>query len=377
MIDIVERQDAGDDVRAFNGILCPGFVNTHCHLELSHLKGVIPEGTGLVEFVQQVMSKREPPLRNSGGLQDLEKEREAKYAAIESAVQELYESGTIAIADICNTTDTIPVKKKNKLQYHNFIEVTGFTDVLATNRLEKVTEILSEFLTVAPSRTTLSPHAPYSVSKTLFHALNDLTANQLITIHNQESSAENELYEYKGGGFLQLYKNFGIDISGFTATAKSSLQSWLPYFNRRQSIILVHNTFIENEDIAFVNKYISLALNDVHYCICINANKYIEDTIPPLELLRNNSSNIVLGTDSYASNRHLNLFEEIKTIEAETVGYITLPEILRWATYNGARALNMEDELGSFDKGKRPGLVLIEKVENLKLAPDSIARRIL
>ena len=58
IIEIVDQQDAGDEVEKFRGLLTPGFTNAHCHLELSHLKGTIPEKTGLVSFVQQVMSNR-------------------------------------------------------------------------------------------------------------------------------------------------------------------------------------------------------------------------------------------------------------------------------------------------------------------------------
>ncbi|MEO6721855.1 MAG: amidohydrolase family protein [Ferruginibacter sp.] len=372
---IVDSEDAGDDIQVLKGLLCPGFINAHCHLELSHLKGIIPEKTGLVEFVQTVMRQREPPLHEVAGTNDLRTHMELKQVAMQAAVEELYKTGTAAVGDICNTSDSIFVKNNSKLHWHNFIEVSGFTDAGAANRLESIKKVYQEF----DEKTwpaTLSPHAPYSVSKTLFKRLNDLTADQLITIHNQESSAENELYQNKTGGFLELYRNFGIDISSFVPTGKSSSQSWLPYFNRQQSIISVHNSFINKDDIEFADKQVSKRLHNIYYCICINANKYIEDTIPPLNLLREKSDNIVLGTDSYASNRQLNLFEEIKTIQAETGSDISLPEVLRWATINGAKALRMEEKLGSFNTNKQPGIVLIEQLENLSTTPASFARRI-
>ncbi len=60
MIETIVRVDeAGDDIEKLNGILCPGFINAHCHLELSHVKGLIPEHTGLVDFILQVISKRQ------------------------------------------------------------------------------------------------------------------------------------------------------------------------------------------------------------------------------------------------------------------------------------------------------------------------------
>ncbi len=378
VLEVIDKTDAGDGIESFNGILCPGFINAHCHLELSHLKEVIPEKTGLVEFVQQVMRKRETNQNNSVSLPDCEELNSLKETAMKNAEKEMYNSGTVAVGDICNTSDSIIIKESSKLRWHNFIEASGFTDAKAPLRMADSLNLFTEFITKQLNKhTTLSPHAPYSVSKTLFSHLNTLTAKQLITLHNQECAAENELYLNKSGGFLSLYKNFGIDISAFAATGKSSLQSWLPYFSNNQSVILVHNTFISEDDIAFAHKHYLSSKGDLFYCLCINANKYIEDRTPPIKLLRKNNCKIVLGTDSYASNHQLNLFEEIKTIYTETNGNIKIDELLQWATSNGANALQMQDTLGSFEKGKQPGIVLIENVENLIITDSSSARRIL
>jgi cytosine/adenosine deaminase-related metal-dependent hydrolase len=353
VLDIMDEKDAGDDVEVFKGMLSPGFINAHCHIELSHLKGAIPPATGLVNFVQQVMTKR-------GATE------EEKQIAIKNAEEELYQSGTVAVGDICNTTDSLIIKQTSKLHWYNFIEVSGFVDTAAEKRFADAQAILAQF----QSPKSITPHAPYSVSKTLFNLLNDATANQLITIHNQETEAENELYRTRQGGFLNLYKNFNIDIAGFEPTGKSSLQSWLPYFTNKQSTILVHNTFTNKEDVDFIRiqKY---------FCLCINANKYIEQKIPPIELLREKKSTIVVGTDSYASNWQLNMLEEIKTIQQETANKIPLSEVLQWATINGAKALQMDDKLGSFEKGKQPGIVLIDQLNGQSITSASTAKRIL
>ena len=367
--DITDRTDAGDDVEIFEGLLCPGFINAHCHVELSHLKDVIPAGTGLVEFVQQVMSNRILF-------------EEVKITAMKAAELEMYNNGIVAVGDICNTADSILIKQQSKLYWHNFIEVSGFVDGMAAKRLADIKKIQEIFYNNHLVPATLSPHAPYSVSKTLFTDLNDETTNQLITIHNQECAAENRLYLNKEGSFLSLYRNFGIDISSFEPSGKTSLQSWLPYFNKNQSIISVHNTFTSQADIDFYMEQVK-ADNQVSsnpslfFCLCVNANKYIEQKIPPIELLRKNNSNIIIGTDSYASNWQLNILEEIKTIQLETFNAIPLAEILHWSTINGARALQMDNTLGSFEKDKKPGVVLIEGLNDLAVTQYSSAKRIL
>jgi cytosine/adenosine deaminase-related metal-dependent hydrolase len=370
VVDIIDVKDAGDDVEHFSGLISPGFVNAHCHLELSHLKGVIPVGTGLVPFVQQVMAK--------GTHSD-----EAKLAAMQTAALEMYDNGIQAVGDICNTGDTITIKQQSNLRWHNFIEVSGFTDAAANKRLTDIKSVFDTFRSKKLLNTTLSPHAPYSVSKTLFGLLNNETANQLITIHNQECSAENDLYKSKSGGFLDLYENFSIDISSFEPTGKTSLQSWLPYFSSNQSIISVHNTFSKQADVDFCsqrlnsNKLQDAYVGELFFCICINANKYIEQKIPPIDLLVKNNCAIVIGTDSYASNWQLDILAEIKTIQLQTFFKISLEEILQWATINGARALQMDDTLGSFEKNKKPGVVLIEGVTDFNTTPFSTAKRIL
>ncbi|RYZ46146.1 MAG: hypothetical protein EOO14_24930 [Chitinophagaceae bacterium] len=94
------------------------------------------------------------------------------------------------------------------------------------------------------------------------------------------------------------------------------------------------------------------------FCLCVNANQYIEASLPPVEMLRQQGCNLVLGSDSLASNWSLNILDEIQTIRQSFPG-IPLEEILTWATSNGAKALGMESLLGSFEKGKRPGVVLL------------------
>lgn len=369
VLDILPFEDAGADVQVFDGLITPGFINCHCHLELSHLKNSIPEKTGLVEFVKQVMS-----LRNA--------DQEVRQSAILAAEQEMFKSGTVAVGDICNTADTLQVKQKSRIRWHNFIEVSGFVGAVAEKRLAAMQDVFDTFRQDNAKKsihneTSFSPHSPYSVSEKLFGLLNTATENQLTTIHNQECAAENELYKSKTGNFLDLYKNFGIDISAFAATGTTSMQSWLPYFTKKQSIIAVHNTFTDKPDLQFAAASALKNQLQLFYCFCINANKYIEQKTPPIELLMKNNVKPVIGTDSYASNHQLNILEEIKSIQRATRHLIPLSGLLTWATSNGATALQMNRELGSFEKGKKPGVVLINQLTGGFVADDATAVRIL
>lgn len=361
--DLVDFTEAGDDVEHFTGMITPGFINAHCHAELSHLKGQVPEGTGLVQFVQQVMNKRTQ-----------QHSEEQKAILIRAATQQMHNSGIVAVGDICNTADSLPAKKDDKMHWHNFIEVTGFIGATAAKRLADLQPVKEQFvlekLMVGKQKyfnTTLAAHAPYSVSQQLFQLINNDTAAQLTSIHNQETAAENDLYQTKSGDFLHLYQNIGIDIDSFEQTGKSSLQSWFPYFSQQQKIIAVHNNFTNQSDLDFVKKRTKTGKQSISFCICINANRYIEKINPPIELLVKNNCNIILGTDSLASNHQLSIWEEIKTIKQQFQS-IHLETMLQWATSNGATALQMDDIIGTIEKGKQPGLVLIDNIKDLSIA---------
>lgn len=382
IIDIVPESEAGEGIENINGIISPGFINAHCHIELSHLHQKFPKHTGLVEFVQQVIFGRAAT-------------DEFKSAAMQNAVATMGAEGIVAVGDICNTTDSISLKKKSKLYWHNFIEVSGFVDAGAQKRLDEAKIVLDTFkeeLSIASNKvvgnpplggggaasSTLSPHAPYSVGRKLFSLLNESTADQLISIHNQEAAAENKLYKEKRGDFLNLYKKLNIDIKDFNAPGMRSLPAWLSYFYNGQKILSVHNTFTNQGDIDFVKTFFPNFNKSEKFvfCICPNANLYIENKLPPVNLLRKNDVTIALGTDSLASNDQLSILAEMKTI-ATNFPQISLEEILQWATLNGAKALGITEFFGTLQKGFRPGLVGIEHLENGKLVENTTARKLI
>jgi cytosine/adenosine deaminase-related metal-dependent hydrolase len=357
--DIISVSDAGDDVQSFDGILTPGLINCHCHLELSHLKNVIPPHTGLVEFLCSVVTKRDF-------------DPEIIQQEIIKAEKEMYDNGIVAVGDIGNTADTADVKSKSRIRWHNFVEVLSFTDEKAEENIQHYMNVVSAFnnqQSIIPAsrtgrnnqRTSLVPHSPYSISPLTFKLINQLTNKQIISIHNQEHPAEDELYKTGGGDYLKLFKIFGIDKSPFPVTGKSCIRSVLPYFNNGQTILLIHNTFMPEEDLVWANEYATANGLKLLYCLCINANLYIENKVPPIDMLMKHNCHIVLGTDSYSSNWQLSIAREMEAIHKH-FPHIPLEMILQWATSNGAKGLGWEDELGSFGKGKKPGVMLINSI---------------
>lgn len=346
---ILAAEEAGEDVLKLEGILSPGLVNCHCHLELSHLKNVIPPHTGLIDFLCSVVTKRDFP-------------REIIDAEIIKAEKEMYENGIVAVGDIGNTADTAVVKSKSKIRWQNFVEVLSFTDEKSLENITHYKQVASDLEAALRTsyivhRTSLVPHSPYSISPKTFQLINQLTSGQIISIHNQEHPAEDELYRTGGGEYLRFFKIFGMEKSPFPVTGKSSIRSVLPYFNNRQTVFLIHNTFMPEEDIIWANEYAASNGLKLVYCLCINANLYIENKVPPIDLLMKHNCHIVLGTDSYSSNWQLSIAKEMEAIR-QYFPHIPDETILQWATGSGAKALGWEDELGSFDLGRKSGVTL-------------------
>jgi cytosine/adenosine deaminase-related metal-dependent hydrolase len=381
---IIPSSEAGEDVLHLPGLLSPGFVNCHCHLELSHMKGILPEKTGLVDFLLAVIHQRNqaPAGSPESFLQ------EHIRSSIVQGEQEMLDNGIVAVGDICNTTDTLAQKTTNRLFYHNFIETIGFLPSGASDRFNHSRNIFNAFAqayTLPIEANSIVPHAPYSVSPDLFRLIAGFPGNHVLTIHNQESDAENDFYRSAQGDFLRLYQAMGLDISFFKGTGKRSLESFLPHFYHNQFLILVHNLATTEEDLQAVMNARSnakpgdrntLGGPDLFFCLCPHANRFISGRLPEVEGLLSNDCTIVIGTDSLASNKQLSILEEIKVLQA-SCPKLSTPLLLQWSTYNGARALQLEKTLGSFQPGKQPGVVLIDQLDGIRLTDSSGVRRLI
>jgi cytosine/adenosine deaminase-related metal-dependent hydrolase len=277
-------------------------------------------------------------------------------------------NGIVAVGDICNNSLTILQKQKKKISYYNFIETSGWLPQVAGVRFEKSNIFYNEYI-INDLKASIVPHAPYSVSQNLWEKMIPFFSDKVISIHNQET-AEEDLFFLEGkGDFTKMYEMMNIDNSFYQAQKIRSVASYFKKISPAASVILVHNTFTKQEDLDFINNNKN---NDqlVSFCLCPNANLYIENALPPVNLFLENNCHIILGTDSLASNHQLSILEEIKTI-VKNYPEIKTETLLRWATINGAKALQMDKDLGSFEKGKKPGIILIENVEDGKILNES------
>ena len=329
----------------YSGVLAPGLVNAHCHLELSYLRGAIPEGCGFAGFAGAMGQVRE----RFGP--------EERLRAVAAADAAMWQAGVQAVGDISNGDTTFSVKERSRVAYHTFIEFFG----LRLASADSVRPLLRH------PHTSLTPHSLYSVQDAPLRAIAAEGAAPL-SVHFMESPAESELF-VRRGPLWEWYRKVGFtcDFLHYGSPAERLVAS-VP---RDRRVILVHNCCVTQRDIDLVMNHFTAP---VRWCLCPRSNRYISRLEPPVELLRRNRLDICLGTDSLASNDRLSVFEEMRMFPE-----VPLPELLSWAAEGGALALDLDDELGEVAPGRRCGLTVISGLDydTMRLTPASRIRRIL
>ncbi len=348
------------EVEVYEGVIVPGFINTHCHLELSHMKGKVATGTGLLPFLQSVVNFRDFP-------------EETIMAAIDRADQEMYDGGIVAVGDISNKLHTAQRKTESSIRYYTFVEMFDFLqEAWAEKTFREYEPVWKGQSDSNGNRKSLVPHAPYTVSRNLFAKVRELNVpGNTVSIHNQETAHEDELFLTKTGGFLDFYSSFNIPLDDFHPSKRTAIHYAMENMDPDCRTLFVHNTMTGPEDIQAAHAW----SKNVYWATCANANLYIENRMPYYQHFIDNDAKMTIGTDSLTSNWQLSVLEEMKTI-ARYQSYVTFEQLLQWATLNGAEALGYEEDLGSITVGKTPGLNLLNLDEDLQLKKETRVQRL-
>ncbi|NQY09611.1 MAG: amidohydrolase family protein [Flavobacteriales bacterium] len=354
VVEVLESRAGVDDVEIYQGIICPGFVNTHCHLELSYLKDKVATGTGIADYILAVQK-----LKSEGD--------EVKLAAIEAADKEMIENGIVAVGDISNTNVSFSQKLKSEIKYHTFIEVFGFNPDYAQPIIEGAKETAKELIAMSLDW-SIVPHSPYSVSEKLFDEIMEFakSAYSPMCVHNQESEAENEMFLKGTGNLIEMKKAMGTEVPSWKSTGNRAIETTINNLASENNLLLVHNTFTNVEDMQFAQS----KSDYLYWCMCPNANMYIEGALPDVYMFEDAGVKITLGTDSLGSNYSLSILDEMKTI-SKYYNQVTLESLLTWGCKNGAEFLGHESSLGTIEVGKKPGLNLISGLQQGLLTKES------
>ena len=360
----------------YEAVLVPGFINTHCHLELSHLRGQLRPGGGLPSFVRQVMELRNvDPQRIEQGIQE--------------ALQELRQEGVVGLVDIGNTGRSLPFFRESGLRGLFLLELIKF-DPQAAERIfkegkaflnrekiqktrdletqgpgEGVTRRPGEIGDIIPQEnllafrtqitTGLTGHAIYSCSEPLLQkvAAYALETRTPLSLHLLENPEERMLIEEGRGFFADYLRQLGYSLDNWRPPKISSVfyaERCLGFENRR---LYVHLIYIREDELQHLatqpNTFIAL---------CPKSNLFVEGRLPPIDQMAAIHPNITLGTDSLASNDRLSILDELKTIQ-HAFPHLSSAILIQWATLNGARYLGLEKILGSLTPGLFPGILAI------------------
>ena len=357
--------ECGPDEEVRQGAVVPGFVNSHCHIELSHLHGKFRKGTGMAGFIDQINA-----LRDWAGA-------DVKARLTQEWMDKMWKDGVSAMSDISNDDSSFKVKSSHKLYTRTFLEVFGSEPEMCEGVMADVTALKSvadaEGIDAAPT-----PHSCYTMSPQLLSASSAAGLESgYLSYHSQESQEEEDLLISGSGAMYENRKRSGMSTP--PVTGESSLKYFIdrlaaakpaPY---DEHILLVHNVCLKQDDIDAAKK----VMNNVYWAICPLSNIFIHNALPPVPLMRRNGLAITVGTDSLSSNDDLDMVKELVCIR-QNFSEIPMNEILVWACLNGARFLSKEKALGSLTPGKTPGIVFVSNVdENGSFTSESKSERVI
>ena len=362
---IVRTGQCGDGDEVMKGALVPGFVNAHCHLELSHLHKKFRKGTGMAGFIDQI-----------NALRDWASD-DVKTELVREWMDKLWKDGVSAVADISNDASSFPVKQSSPIYTRTFLEVFGTEPEDCEGVMESVMKLqdTSEEYGIDAAPT---PHSCYTMSPQLLSASSAAGLESgFLSYHSQESQEEEDLLISGTGAMAENRRRAGMSTP--PVTGESSLKYFIDRLAdvkpapHKEHILLVHNVTLKQEDIDAAKK----AFENVYWAICPLSNIFIHDALPPVPLMRENGLKICLGTDSLSSNDDLDMMAELVCLH-ENFSDVPMAELFRWASRNGAEFLGKENVLGSFAEGRRPGIVLVNGLdENGNLTGRSRSERII
>lgn len=350
-VDVAKQSDL-TDYKFYDSAVVPGFVNAHCHVELSHLVDLFKQGTGMDGFIQQINSLRETV------------DAQGRIKALEEGMETLYNQGVSAMGDISNCSESFDCKSKSKIFTRTFLEVFGTEEVDAPGVIESVLELQKEALKYGINAAP-TPHSCYtSHPKLIQMAAAEGLKSGYISYHSQESSQEEDMIRYGKGELSDDYNQRGCSVPKLNPDGALCyfLEILKPLVNIEsgmieENVILVHNVTTDQASIDAAKR----VLKNSYWVTCPMSNIFIHRELPNLPLLAENDLNICIGTDSLSSNTHFSIVDEMKTIQ-NAFPQISMAQMIKWATINGAKAIGCDSQYGTIEVGKAPGLVFIDGV---------------
>lgn len=344
------ERPAGESVELGHGVLLPGLVNAHCHVELSHLAGAAPGAQGFSAWVAGLVARRAGETR------------EELRAAAATALQALAAAGTVAVGDVSNRLEHLDLFEPAGLRAVVFHELLAWDPA----RAGEVARAADERLAALPARAgvsvRLAAHAPHSVSPALFAALQERGGPA--AVHLAESPDESRFLR-SGDGPWREFLDRRLGPVPFDPPGLSPVRYLDSLGVLRRGLLAVHAAQAGREDCRL------LAQRGVRVALCPRSNLALGVGLPPVEALLEAGVELCLGSDSLASAPSLDVLDDLRLLRRE---FPALPvhRLVEMATRDGARALGLDD-LGTLEPGRRAALAFLPSERELEDAAAFVA----
>jgi len=348
---MAEFPDA-DTVEHGKAAITPGFVNVHSHLEISAMRGALDA----VEDNFAAWLLKLNAIRTELGYEGVLKgalvgAREGAAAGV-TCFGDIGRMGNVGLEALKATGLRGIVFQETEFSPDNRTAKDDFL-ALAT-KFEALKQDETELVRVA-----ISPHSPYTVGSELFELLAQYAIlNRVpLSIHAAESADEIELLAQGTGLFSTFYEKFDVEWSSPFSTPIEYLERLGVLATRP---LLAHCVRVTDADIE------RIAANGASIAHCPKSNAKFGHGAAPLEKFLESGISVGLGSDSVASNNVCDLIEESRFAALtarnrhDSNRFITAKESFECATLGGARALGMDDSIGSLEAGKEADLAVID-----------------
>jgi 5-methylthioadenosine/S-adenosylhomocysteine deaminase len=332
------RAELGESTHYAEAVIVPGFVNAHSHLEYAVYAGF---GDGLGDFAEWITLHIQRKAR-IGWEQYVDI---ARFGAAQCLA-----SGVTTVGDCSYSGATAVACADLGLRATVYLEVFGADPTAALGHFAEIRERVDGFFSDRV-RAGVSPHAPYSVSLELYRACAELGLP--VATHISESPAE-ILYLTRGEGPWGAYSDLLVPAPGTTGTRMLAEDGLLG-----REVLAAHCVMLEPDEIDL------LASTGTGVAHCPRSNAALGCGVAPLAELREAGARVGVGTDSPASAPSFDFFEEVRAVvltaraRAQRPSALSPAETLELATLGGARALALDDELGSLVPGKRADFAVV------------------
>lgn len=323
-----------------NTIIFPAFVNVHTHLELTHLRDKVDASGGFLPWMR----------KTSQGLQESSEEEISK--GIRQGIQELYSHGTIGIGEVTSTNLSAEPLMETALFGRIFHEVQGFRNFKVPYQMQEIQEQMNEYSDTSKITHHVSPHSPYLVGRKLFQEIEQ--RESLISLHLASVPEEIEFFRSGSGPIKQvLLANEMYDYK-WKIPETTPVRYFFDNYYYAQSNILVHMVHVTDEDM----DYMAECHVDIHICLCPRSHKSLGLGLAPARKYIKRGFNLCLGTDNIVSSGDFDMRNEMRA----AMDTFDLPpeDILGMATYQGAKALGFDNQIGSIEPGKFGFLLMME-----------------